>query len=59
MRTKFNLVTRYGQPDILNDDYVEASLFARDSMYDIFSEPMWRIGEIEDFYNMYDGCFFE
>ena len=59
LRIKFNLVTKYGQPDILNEEYIDTSLSARSTIYDIFSEPMWPIKEIEDFYNMYDGCFFE
>lgn len=46
--------------DDCNDDYVMASLIARDlaDKRTIYS-PHWTVEEIDDFYNAYDGCFFQ
>ena len=45
-------------PCYINDDYAMASIIARDLQADWLS-IYWDKDSIEDFYNMYDGCFFE
>lgn len=44
--------------DYLNEEYIIASLMERDRHNDIFQSE-WKAYSILDFYNMYDGCFFE
>jgi hypothetical protein len=47
------------KPGIISSEYMVASLYARDAFRDILQDGNWTREEINDFYNMYDGCFFE
>jgi hypothetical protein len=45
---------------LASDEYAMASLIERDIQYDWIDSLHWsRYETILDFYNMYDGCFFE
>jgi hypothetical protein len=45
--------------EMLNDDYTVSSVKARDLVHDWLDADFWTPLSIVDFYNMYDGCFFE